>query len=108
MSEFGTAGERENPGRATSVDRAAIARAAGRQRDAAKPVRLRGTVRDGVERGSRVLLDDTGAVLAQLMGGPPGVLTEGSVVTVIGVFRRDLLTTVQQGAPFQVQDATSD
>ncbi len=67
---------------------------------------LSGTVRDGVERGVVVLLDDRGVLLAQLMGGDPAVLSEGARVEVTGVFRHDLSTTAQQGPPFRVDSAS--
>jgi hypothetical protein len=70
-----------------------------------KPQTLLGVVREGVERGAVVLLDDRGGLLAQLMGGDPAVLADGSRVEVAGVFRRDLSTTAQQGPPFQVWSA---
>ena len=69
---------------------------------------LRGVVRTGVERGSLVLLDDHGKLLAQLMGGDPAVLADGLRVTVTGHFVTDLRTTVQQGVPFRVFKAVAD
>ena len=69
---------------------------------------LRGVVRSGVEHNSQVLVGPQGQVLAQLIGGPPAVLAEGRQVVVTGVFVRDLLTTAQQGVPFQVQTAEPD
>lgn len=69
---------------------------------------LRGVVHSGVERNSRVLVGPDGSVLAQLMGGPPEVLADGRAVLVSGVFVPDLLTTAQQGAPFQVRAAEPD
>lgn len=67
-----------------------------------KPQIVHGVVREGVERGAIVLLDEDGALIAQLLGGDPAVLADGARVRVTGVFRRDLFTTVQQGPPFQV------
>ena len=69
---------------------------------------LRGVVHSGVERNSRLLVGPDGTVLAQLMGGPPTVLAQGRAVIVTGVFVPDLLTTAQQGAPFQVRTAEPD
>ena len=69
---------------------------------------LRGVVHSGVERNSRVLVGPDGTVLAQLMGGPSAVLAAGRAVVVSGVFVPDLLTTAQQGAPFQVRAAEAD
>ncbi|MEQ4301198.1 hypothetical protein ABNF97_07380 [Plantactinospora sp. B6F1] len=63
---------------------------------------LRGTVRAGVELNC-VLLDDY-----LLVGGPRDVLTPGARVTVVGEVRANLMTTCQQGTPFQVHSATRD
>jgi hypothetical protein len=65
-------------------------------------------VRAGVERGAVVLLDSDGALLAQLMGGDPAVIADGLRVIVTGNFVAGLLTTAQQGRPFQVRDAVAD
>lgn len=70
--------------------------------------RLRGMVRSGVERSSCVLIGPNGELLAQLMGGPPAVLVDGRAVVVTGVFVTELVTTVQQGAPFRVHTAEID
>lgn len=72
---------------------------------APRPIRLRGMVRSGVERGSVVLLGPSGQLLAQLMGGDPAVLADGRTVAVTGHFVEDRLTTTQQGMPFQVLEA---
>lgn len=69
---------------------------------------LCGVIRGGVERNSLVLIGPQGQLLAQLMGGPPAVLTDGRSVVVTGVFVSGLLTTAQQGAPFQVWTAEPD
>jgi hypothetical protein len=76
-------------------------------RKSPRPQTLRGLVRNGVERGAVVLLDDGGMLLAQLMGGDPTVLADGARVEVTGVFWLDLSTTVQQGPPFRVDSATT-
>ncbi|MGI5145580.1 hypothetical protein ACQEVC_04150 [Plantactinospora sp. CA-294935] len=61
---------------------------------------LSGTVQAGVEPNC-VLLDGY-----LLVGGPRDVITAGARVTVVGEVRADLMTTCQQGIPFQVQSAT--
>ncbi|MEO3922867.1 hypothetical protein ABGB07_03150 [Micromonosporaceae bacterium B7E4] len=61
---------------------------------------LSGTVQAGVEPNC-LLLDGY-----LLVGGPRDVLTAGARVTVVGQVRADLMTTCQQGTPFQVQSAT--
>ncbi|GAA3756901.1 hypothetical protein GCM10022225_47620 [Plantactinospora mayteni] len=61
---------------------------------------LSGTVRAGVEPNC-LLLDGY-----LLVGGPRDVITAGARVTVVGQVRADLMTTCQQGTPFQVQSAT--
>ncbi|GAB3969484.1 hypothetical protein GCM10027615_23630 [Plantactinospora veratri] len=60
---------------------------------------LSGTVRAGVEPNC-LLLDGY-----LLVGGPRDVITAGARVTVTGQVRADLMTTCQQGTPFQVQSA---
>ena len=75
---------------------------------APRSIELRGVVRTGVERGSVVLLDPNGGLLAQLMGVDPAVIGDGVAVRVTGYFVTDLLTTVQQGAPFRVLEVTID
>ncbi|WP_234361995.1 hypothetical protein [Plantactinospora sp. BB1] len=61
---------------------------------------LSGTVRAGVEPNC-LLLDNY-----LLVGGPRDVIAAGARVTVVGEVRADLMTTCQQGIPFQVQSAT--
>ncbi|MBE1487036.1 hypothetical protein [Plantactinospora soyae] len=61
---------------------------------------LSGTVQAGVEANC-LLLDGY-----LLVGGPRDVLTVGARVTVVGEVRAGLMTTCQQGTPFQVQSAT--
>ena len=63
---------------------------------------LTGTLAAGVESGCIVLVDDKGAVLANLIGLDPASAPVGSTVEVKGRFARDLLTTCQQGEPFTV------
>lgn len=63
---------------------------------------LTGRVQEGVESGCTVLVDDSGTVLANLIGfDPTGVDVTGEVV-VTGSFNPDLMTTCQQGRPFEV------
>ena len=80
----------------------------GRPAQPEKVRQLRGVVASGVERHSRVLVGPQQQVLAQLIGGPPTVLADGSAVVVTGVFLDDLHTTVQQGRAFRVDAAEPD
>jgi hypothetical protein len=66
------------------------------------PAALVGKLAAGVESGCVVLLDDGGAVLANLIGLDPATAPMGSSVEVNGRFEPDLLTTCQQGTPFAV------
>jgi len=66
------------------------------------PAALVGKLEAGVESGCVVLLDDSGAVLANLIGLDPATAPMGSSVEVNGRFEPDLLTTCQQGTPFAV------
>ena len=63
---------------------------------------LTGTLQAGVESGCTVLVDDKGAVLANLIGLDPASAPVGSTVEVKGKFSPDLMTTCQQGEPFTV------
>ena len=63
---------------------------------------LSGTMQAGVESGCIVLVDDTGAVLANLIGLDAASAPIGSTVEVKGRFSPDLMTTCQQGEPFTV------
>jgi hypothetical protein len=63
---------------------------------------LTGTLQDGVESGCIVLVDDKGAVLANLIGLDSASAPVGSTVEVKGKFSPDLMTTCQQGEPFTV------
>jgi len=69
-------------------------------------VTLRGTVREGVEANCVVLEDDNGIVLANLLGDNAPDLTAalaaGAKVQVTGSFLQGVMTTCQQGPPFQV------
>ncbi|MDG4793302.1 hypothetical protein [Micromonospora sp. WMMD1082] len=60
---------------------------------------LTGRIESGVEPGC-LLLDGY-----LLLGGPRDVLTAGASVTVTGRPAPDMLTTCQQGTPFQVASA---
>ena len=55
-----------------------------------------------MESGCLVLTDDTGAVLANLIGLDTPTAPIGSSVEVTGKFQEDLMTTCQQGKPFTV------
>jgi hypothetical protein len=63
---------------------------------------LRGTLEAGVESGCVVLTDDSGTVLANLIGVDTATTPLGTSVVVTGKFRQDLTTTCQQGKPFAV------
>jgi hypothetical protein len=64
--------------------------------------RLTGTIAAGVESGCIVLVDDKDAVLANLIGLDEASAPVGSMVQVEGRFQPDLMTTCQQGEPFEV------
>ncbi len=63
---------------------------------------LTGTVEAGVESGCLVLTDADGAVLANLIGLDAATTPVGTEVVVTGQFQQDLMTTCQQGSPFEV------
>jgi hypothetical protein len=63
---------------------------------------LSGTLQAGVESGCIVLVDDKGAVLANLIGLDAASAPVGSTVEVKGKYSPDLMTTCQQGEPFTV------
>ncbi len=67
-------------------------------------VQLVGTVQEGVEAGCVVLVDDQGAVLANLLGRRAATYQFGSKVTVTGRFAEDVMSICQQGKPFMVAD----
>ncbi len=62
---------------------------------------LRGTVTEGVESACVVLVDASGAVLANLQGWDLTAHPLQSEVEVTGTFEPDLMTTCQQGTPFE-------
>lgn len=66
---------------------------------------LQGMVRAGVEPGC-LLLDAGDGQQYLLLGGDEQVVRVGAKVEVRGRPRPDLLTTCQQGVPFQVVEAT--
>ena len=74
-------------------------------------VTLEGTVREGVEASCLVLEDDNGTVLANLLGDDApditAALTSGAKVEVTGSFVEGVMTTCQQGQPFQVTAVTA-
>jgi len=63
---------------------------------------LTGVPEEGVEPGC-VILKDKGQ-LYLLVGGDRQLLTSGRSVTVTGRVRDDLMTTCQQGTPFEVAE----
>ena len=65
-------------------------------------VTLTGTVREGVEASCLLLADDNGTVLANLLGNDAPELRVGARVEVTGSFLEGVMTTCQQGLPFQV------
>ena len=64
-----------------------------------------GVVMAGVEAGC--LLLDTGTETLQLLGAPAARVEVGSRVRVTGTRSPELMTTCQQGTPFQVLDLHS-
>ncbi len=68
---------------------------------------VQGTVTEGVEGGCGVLVDASGAVVANLQAWDLAAHPFESVVEVTGTFEPDLMTTCQQGTPFEVITATS-
>ncbi len=67
-------------------------------------VTLSGTLQSGVESGCVVLVDAEGAVLANLVDLDVSGAQIGADVEVTGSFNPDLMTTCQQGQPFEVTD----
>jgi hypothetical protein len=65
-------------------------------------VELRGTVEAGVEPGCLIL--QSGGKTYGLYGGDPNVLKAGAKVVVRGLPQPDMVTTCQQGIPFQVAE----
>lgn len=68
----------------------------------AGPTTIRGTVVAGVEPGCIVLVDDAGVAIANLQGWDLRRHPFDSRVEVTGTFQPDLMTTCQQGIPFDV------
>jgi hypothetical protein len=66
--------------------------------------RLVGTVKAGVEPGCMLLEADSGGDWL-LLGGERALFTAGARVEVRGFQPRDVLTTCQQGRPFEVVSA---
>jgi len=66
------------------------------------PTKITGTISAGVEADCLVLTDDSGAVLANLIGVDKAAAPLGTKVVVSGKFEPDLMTTCQQGTPFTV------
>jgi D-serine deaminase-like pyridoxal phosphate-dependent protein len=61
---------------------------------------ITGEVKDGVEPGCVLL--NTGQQTYLLIGGDRTALKSGTRITVIGTLQPGLMTTCQQGTPFQV------
>lgn len=72
------------------------------QPDKGDIVELRGTVEAGVEPGCLIL--QTAGKTYGLYGGDPQVLKAGARVAVRGVPKPDMVTTCQQGIPFEVTE----
>lgn len=68
---------------------------------------LQGTVTEGVESGCVVLVDSSGAVSANLQGWDLGAHPFDTKVEVTGAFEPDMMTTCQQGTPFEVTAVVS-
>lgn len=68
---------------------------------------LQGTVTQGVESGCVVLVDASGAVLANLQGWDLQAHPFDSQVEVTGAFEPDMMTTCQQGTPFEASTVVS-
>lgn len=68
---------------------------------------VQGTVTKGVENGCVVLVDASGAVVANLQGWDLQAHPFGSPVEVTGTFEPDLMTTCQQGTPFEASSVVS-
>ena len=64
---------------------------------------LRGTVESGVEAGCLIL--QAGDKTYNLIGGDREVVKPGAKVVVRGSEKPDMVTTCQQGVPFQVVEA---
>jgi hypothetical protein len=63
-------------------------------------ISVRGTVKDGVEPGCVLL--STGTQTYLLLGGDRAALKSGATLTVYGRPQPELMSTCQQGTPFQV------
>lgn len=68
---------------------------------------VQGTVTRGVESGCVVLVDASGAVVANLQGWDLQAHPLDTQVEVTGTFEPDLMTTCQQGTPFEVTAVVS-
>jgi hypothetical protein len=65
-------------------------------------ITLTGTAQEGVESGCVLLRTNQGLYL--LIGGDRKTITGGGTLVVRGKVVPDLVTTCQQGTPFQVSD----
>lgn len=70
----------------------------------APSITITGTPTEGVENGCVVM--QSGDTLYQLLGGERGLLMSGRPVKVRGTPQPGLMTTCQQGTPFQVTEVT--
>jgi hypothetical protein len=74
---------------------------ASRTKDTVNQMTVRGHIQAGVEAGCMILNADGGAVYL-LLGGDRQVINAGGRVEVVGEPQPGLMTTCQQGIPFQV------
>ncbi|RJK96393.1 hypothetical protein [Vallicoccus soli] len=63
-----------------------------------------GTVEAGVEPGCLLLAPEGGGEAYLLLGGPARDVSPGARVRAVGTVETDLLSTCQQGTPFQVTE----
>jgi hypothetical protein len=73
--------------------------------DEPQPQELTGVVVEGVEHGSVVLRDDDGG---QWQVGRGHAALVGRRVRLRGLVRTDVMTTAQQGVPFEVHEVLDD
>ncbi|GAA0734080.1 hypothetical protein Drose_32075 [Dactylosporangium roseum] len=95
-----TAAAPPSPSPSTSSESASPTGSAVPSRPAAGAITVTGQVRDGVEPGCVLLAVGDKSYL--LLGGDRAKLRSGTTLTVTGVPQPDMLTTCQQGLPFQV------
>ena len=78
----------------------------GKSPSAQDPIEIVGVVEAGVEHGCTMLR--TTADLYQLVGSADPMIKPGARLTVRGFPKADLMTTCQQGIPFQVIDVRAE